>query len=97
MVTFMLFVRPALSALQGAPVERPVREATLAHAVPRHAGRDEAVRVHLVAGPAGLVAHRTGDQASHRLTSMLGADGLVVIERGEGEAPAGSPVEVLLI
>jgi molybdopterin molybdotransferase len=97
MVTFILFVRPALAALQGAPVRRPVRHATLAQPLPRHAGRDEAVRVRLVAGPAGLEAHSTGDQASHRLTSMLGADGLVVVERGEGEAPAGSPVEVMLI
>ena len=61
-------------------------------AVPRSPGRDEAVRVRLEAG----AAPPTGDQGSHRLTSMLGADALALVPRGEGELPAGAEVDVEL-
>jgi molybdopterin molybdotransferase len=93
MVTFLLFVRPALAALQGGdPAPRPGR-ARLTAAVPRSPGRDEAVRVRLEAG----AATPTGDQGSHRLTSMLGADALALVPRGEGELPAGAEVDVELL
>ena len=93
MVTFLLFVRPALAALQGGdPAPRPGR-ARLTTAVPRSPGRDEAVRVRLEAG----AATPTGDQGSHRLTSMLGADALALVPRGEGELPAGAEVDVELL
>src|SRR3954469_12006649 len=68
MVTFHLFARPALLALQGAPfAPGRTRTATLAQPIPRSAERDEAVRVHLD----GDSATPTGPQGSHVLTSML--------------------------
>ncbi|HEX4110109.1 MAG TPA: gephyrin-like molybdotransferase Glp [Solirubrobacteraceae bacterium] len=94
MVTFLLFARPALAALQGASTAVPVRLATMTEAIPRNAGRDEAVRVALRERDGVLQATPTGPQGSHQLTSMLGADGLVIVERGEGELPAGAPVRV---
>ena len=42
----------------------------------------------------GAEATPTGPQDSHVLTSMLGADALALVPRGEGELPAGSEVEV---
>jgi molybdopterin molybdotransferase len=36
----------------------------------------------------------TGPQGSHQLSSMLGADGLAIVPRGEGELPAGAEVEI---
>ena len=36
----------------------------------------------------------TGPQGSHVLTSMLGADALAIVPRGEGELAAGDEVEV---
>ena len=45
MVTFMLFARPALGAMQGAPHEPERIVAHLAEAIPRHPDRDECVRV----------------------------------------------------
>ncbi|UTI66448.1 molybdopterin molybdotransferase MoeA [Paraconexibacter antarcticus] len=94
MVTFLLFVRPALRALQGAdPAARRV-QAPLAEAVPRNEGRDELVRIHFDdAGHAAL----TGPQGSHVLTSMRGADGLARIPAGPGELAAGTPVEIELL
>ncbi len=93
MVTFLLFARPALLALQGAdPSARRVR-LPLAEAVPRTPGRDELVRVTIV----GDALRLTGPQGSHVLTSMLGADGLARIPAGDGELPAGDVVEVELL
>lgn len=94
MVTFVLFARPALAALQGARPGADRVAAVLAEPRARHADRDECVRVML---DPERHAHVTGPQASHVLSSMAGADGLVVIPRGEGELPAGSPVEVELL
>ena len=99
MVTFHLFARPALLALQHAPfAPGPARTATLTEPVPRSAERDEAVRVHLATRQDGtLTATPTGPQGSHVLTSMLGADGLALIAAGEGTLAAGDPVPVELL
>jgi molybdopterin molybdotransferase len=98
MVTFHLFVRPALAALQGADPSSTRTTAVLDRAVARHARREQAVRVRLSAGEGGWRAAPTKDaQGSHVLTSMLGADALALIAPGDGEAPAGERVEVELL
>jgi molybdopterin molybdotransferase len=97
MVTFQLFARPALAALQGAPPDAARATAVLAHAIARNPRRDETVRVTLRHTDEGLVAEPTGAQGSHMLTSMLGADGLALIEHGDGELAAGELVKVELL
>jgi molybdopterin molybdotransferase len=98
MVTFHLFVRPALAALQGADPSTTRTVATLDEPIARNGRREQAVRVRLRAGEDGWHAVPTKDaQGSHVLTSMLGADGLALIASGDGEAPAGEPVEVELL
>lgn len=98
MVTFLLFARPALRALQGASPAAARCEASLAEPVPRNPWREEAVRVRLESGADGRpLARTTGPQGSHRLRSMAGADGLALVPRGEGPLPAGSTVTVELI
>jgi molybdopterin molybdotransferase len=97
MVTFQLFARPALAALQGASPDAARTTAVLAHALARNPRREEAVRVRLRYSDDGLVAESTGEQASHMLTSMLGADGLAMIAPGEGELAAGEQVDVELL
>jgi molybdopterin molybdotransferase len=97
MVTFQLFARPALAALQGAEPDAARVSALLAHAVARNPRREEAVRVRLRHSDEGLVAETTGAQGSHMLTSMLGADGLALIAAGPGELAAGERVEVELL
>lgn len=88
-VTFLLFARPALNALQGADASVPRTTATLATAIPRNPERDEMVRVHR--NDDGTVAP-TGPQGSHVLSSLLGADALAIVPRGEGELAAGATV-----
>jgi molybdopterin molybdotransferase len=93
MVTFMLFVRPALGALQGAPHEPERIVSHLDATIPRHPDRDECVRVTLHDG----FATPTGPQGSHQLSSMLGADGFAIVTAGEGDALPGDPVVVELV
>jgi molybdopterin molybdotransferase len=98
MVTFQLFARPALAALQGAAPEAPRAHAQLEEPIRRNPQREQAVRVRLLQGENGMVARpTTGAQGSHVLTSMLGADALAFIASGEGEAAAGERVEVELL
>ena len=95
LVTFGLFARPALRALQGADPLRDSLSATLAEPVGREARREQAVRVRLERRRGGLLATPTGPQGSHILSSLLGAGGLAMIPAGDGELPAGAEVEVL--
>ena len=90
MVCFLLFARPALRAMQGAPAAPPRRRAVLGAPVPRQSARDEAVRVRIDNGR----VLPTGPQGSHQLHSMLGAEALAIVPRGEGELPAGAEVEI---
>jgi molybdopterin molybdotransferase len=98
MVTFQLFVRPALAALQGADPAIARTTARLDEPVKRNPRREQAVRVTLTAGGDNWRAAPTrGAQGSHVLTSMLGANALALIPPGEGEAAAGELVEVELL
>jgi molybdopterin molybdotransferase len=92
-VTFTLFVRPALAALQGAAQERgPRATAELGVDVPRNRNRDQAVRVRLQREDGVARAFPTGPQGSHIITSLLKADALAVVPMGEGTLPAGTTV-----
>jgi molybdopterin molybdotransferase len=92
-VTFALFVRPALAALQGRAPERLLEsEAVLATSVPRNPDRDQAVRVRLERQNGRLTAIPNGPQGSHIVTSLLGADALALILAGDGEIEAGATV-----
>ena len=96
-VSFVLFVRPALLALQGASPEITRVSAVLDDSLPLHPVREQAVRVRLTACDDGWHAASTGEQGSHVLTSMLGADGLAMVAPGEGELAAGSRLKVELL
>jgi molybdopterin molybdotransferase len=92
-VTFALFVVPALTRLQGKTAERPLYdEATLATAVPRNPEREQAIRVRLERQDGRLTAIPNGPQGSHIVTSLLGADALALIPAGAGELEAGTAV-----
>ena len=92
-VTFGLFARPALEALQASsPARQPVTTALTAHAVKRNPTRDQAVRVALTSTDGAVTAAVTGAQDSHLFSSLLTADALAIIPRGDGELPAGTVV-----
>jgi molybdopterin molybdotransferase len=94
-VTFSLFVAPALAAMQGAATRDPwPTEAILATAIARNPRREQAVRVVLERRDSTAVAVPNGPQGSHILTSLIGADALALIPPGEGELEAGSRVSL---
>ena len=97
MVTFLLFARPALAAMQGADPAARRGRATMASDYPKKPGRAHAIRVSLEAEPGGLRARPTGAQGSHVLTSMLGADALAMIPSAAEGVAAGDTVEIELL
>jgi molybdopterin molybdotransferase len=97
LVTFEVFVRPALLRLMGARVvERPRVRVSLAQPAKPSPDRTEYQRAVVRWADGRLVATATGVQASHRLMSMVGANALLIIAPGEEPLPAGSEVEALL-
>ncbi len=98
LVSFEVFVRPALRKMQGyARLHRPTVEATLDHEVRKTPDRTEYQRAIVVWRPEGLVARTTGSQSSSRLLSMVGANALLHIPPGEGMLAAGTRVPALLV
>ncbi len=94
-VTFSLVARPFLRKLQGINEEAlPTLTAAADFEVGRPGGRQEYLRVTLVAGESGLVAHRFSNQSSGVLSSVSHSNALAVIPIGRTVA-RGDPVEVI--
>jgi molybdopterin molybdotransferase len=94
-VTFTLFARPALGAMQGlAPRPQLDSEGRLAVAVARNPRREQALRVRVQRRDGTLAVTPNGPQGSHLVTSLVGADALAFIPPGEGELSAGSVVRL---
>jgi molybdopterin molybdotransferase len=94
-VTFSLFVRPGLEAIQGAAYEHEQSQAVLGASVSRNPRREQAVRVRLERRAEGVaVALPNGPQGSHMIRSLVGADALAMIPPGQGELPPGTVVEL---
>ncbi len=98
MVTFELFVRPALLRLGGhARIQRPVVQAQAEAPIANPGRRRGYLRVMLsVGGDGGYRARVTGGQSSGILRSMVAADGLAVVP-GDTTVEAGATVPVILL
>ena len=98
MVTFELFVRPALLRLGGhARLQRPVVGARAEAPIANPGRRRGYLRVTLSVGEdSGYRARLTGDQSSGILRSMVAADGLAVVP-GDTTVEAGGTVPVILL
>ncbi len=98
LVTFEVFVRPALRKLQGlANLQRPTLPVRLGYDARATADRTEYQRVMLRREGAELVAESTGSQSSSRLMSLAGAHALVRIAPGDGGVKAGTIVEAMIL
>ena len=98
LVSFEVFVRPALRRLQGdATPERPCVPVSLAHAVTPSPDRPEYQRAIVSWHHGQLVASTTGAQGSSRLLSMRAANALLQIAPGHEVLAAGSMVEALIV
>jgi molybdopterin molybdotransferase len=98
LVTFEVFVRPALRKMQGfASLQRPTLPVRLAYDARASADRTEYQRVTLRRDGRELVADTTGSQSSSRLMSLAGAHALVRIPPGNQGIKAGSIVDAMIL
>ena len=97
MVTFLLFVRPAIRVMSGAADSADRVRAILDQDLPKPPGRAHAVRCRLELEDDGWHAWPTGNQDSHILTSMLGAEALAIVPTDADPPTAGETVELELL
>ena len=99
MVTFLAFVRPALLRIMGSSeVATPLLRATSAEAIRKKAGRTEYQRGYCEALPDGsLSVKTTGNQGSGVLSSMVQANGLIVLHHNQGNVAVGDTVDVMVL
>ena len=98
MVSFEVFVRPAMMKMLGASDwERPVVDATLMDAVPHKDDRRHFARVRVEPHAGDYRAYLTGGQGSGILSSMVKANGLAIIPEDWTHAEAGTRVQVLML
>ena len=98
MVTFAAFVRPALQQLMGwqAPT-LPLLKANSTEELREKPGRTEYQRGIVSTNAAGqLEVSITGNQGSGVLSSMVQANGLIVLGHGQGNVAVGDEVDVMM-
>lgn len=97
LVSFEVFVRPALRALQGDTNPwRPQVTVRLVTPVQPAPDRPEYQRVTISVRDGVLVATTTGAQGSSRLLSMRNANGLLLVPAGTTLYPSGAELEALV-
>jgi putative molybdopterin biosynthesis protein len=96
-LTFDIFAAPMLAELEGAaPIERPSTTARLARKLPSAIGMDDWVRVRLGRVQGDVVATPL-PRGAGVLTSLVRADGLLVVPSGVEGHHAGEQVRVQLL
>jgi molybdopterin molybdotransferase len=99
MVTFLAFVRPALLRLMGCRdcAPPPLLRARSLEAMRKKPGRTEYQRGIVSTGPDGRLSVRTtGNQGSGVLSSMVQANGLIVLHHDQASVAAGDEVDVMM-
>ena len=96
LVTYLLFVAPAIDMLAGAGSMPPLQlPALLCHDIRHSKGRREYMRGVLRLQGGRLQVATTGDQSSNRLATFAGANCLLVIDEGRGSLRSGDEVQVI--
>jgi molybdopterin molybdotransferase len=98
MVTFELFVRPAIRRMMGhrLPFRRTV-SVRVAEPIKLRPKLQHFLRGIVTEGPSGPEARLTGPQGSGILTSMTLANALLIVPEGQFETPVGAMVQALIL
>lgn len=98
MVTFLAFVRPALQRLMGGNAAEPVLlQARSLEQLRKKPGRTEYQRGIVSRSADGSLSVRiTGNQGSGVLSSMVEANGLIVLHHSQGNVAVGDSVDVMM-
>ena len=98
MVTFLAFVRPALLQMMGSTAAAPpLLKAHSTEPLRKKPGRTEYQRGIVSTGADGtLHVQTTGNQGSGVLSSMVQANGLIVLHHDQGDVATGELIDVML-
>ena len=98
MVTFLAFVRPALLRMMGCTrAAPPMLRAISTEPMRKKPGRTEYQRGLVTTAADGTLQVRTtGNQGSGVLSSMVQANGLIVLHHGQGNVAVGDAVDVMV-
>ncbi|MFZ2737131.1 MAG: gephyrin-like molybdotransferase Glp [Burkholderiaceae bacterium] len=98
MVTFLAFVRPALLRMMGSQApQQPLLKARSTEAIRKKPGRTEYQRATVSTSADGsLQVKTTGNQGSGVLSSMVQANGLIVLHHPQGNVAQGDEVDVMM-
>jgi molybdopterin molybdotransferase len=98
LVSFEMFVRPAIRTMLGAfPIERPRVQAITDVALDSPPGKRSFLRVSLEVRDNAYRVRPVSGPGSHLLAGMARANALAVVPEGVTRIEAGSPVEVLVL
>ncbi len=99
MVTFLAFVRPALLHMMGSNARpTPLLQAQSQEVIRKKPGRTEYQRGRVSTAPDGsLQVQTTGNQGSGVLSSMVQANGLIVLHHGQASVAIGETVDVMML
>jgi molybdopterin molybdotransferase len=98
MVTFLAFVRPALLKMMGSSATTPpLLKARSTEAIRKKPGRTEYQRGTVSTTPEGtLDVKTTGNQGSGVLSSMVQANGLIVLHHDQNSVDIGDEIDVMM-
>lgn len=97
-VTFELFAHPVIRKLQGhRHLMKPQIEVVMADAIQDRAMRRHYVRAHVELQDGTFVAHTTGNQGSHVMTSLRHANALVVVPEGGITVQPGDKLKAIML
>ena len=95
MVSFERFAKPAIRKMMGERDPTPRTSLAVVQDSFRSDGRESYIRVVLEQVGDELHATTTGDQGSHMITSLVKADGLLVVPEGVREVQRGERLNVI--
>ena len=97
-VTFELFGRPVIRKMMGhTRLFKPKIDVVVEDGVSDRAMRRHYVRAHVEWRDGHFVAHTTGNQGSHLLTSLLSANALVIVPEGGFEVHPGDTAKAMML
>lgn len=98
LVTYELFVRPAVNALLGVPDPLPeLRNGILGSGISRNPHRDEYVRARMRRDGDEVVLEPLPGRESHMIASAARADALVEVQAGSGELSVGDEIRYIAL
>jgi molybdopterin molybdotransferase len=97
-VTFELFGRPVIRKMQGHKrLFKSQVDVVAADGVQDRTGRRHYVRVQVTWDGTHFIAHTTGNQGSHIMTSLLNANALMIVPEGDVEIVPGSTAKAIML